>query len=116
MAILDERLQKAKELVNSKLNQSARDGVITPNRMPDEVNIVADNKTMDITRNSNDFLTGEYLAKGLLTYATAGAVPRMVRESGLADEIFRQAKYSNNIIKGFYDKGMTGMDKLMLHF
>jgi len=89
---------------------------ILDERLQDEVNIVANENTMDITNNSNDFLTGEYLAKGLLTYAAAGALPRIVRESGIPNQIFREAKYANNIIKGFYDKGMKPFDKLMLQW
>ena len=96
---------------------------------PDEINIPLSADSTDILTGSDRFLSGEfrggnetvnraanYLGPGLLAYAAAGAAPRLIRETGIPDEIFREGKWANNIIKGFYDKGMTARDKIMLQW
>ena len=96
---------------------------------PDEINIPLSADSTDILTGSDRFLSGEFrggnetlnraanqLGPGLLAYAAAGAAPRLIRETGIPDEIFREGKWANNIIKGFYDKGMTARDKIMLQW
>ena len=96
---------------------------------PDEINIPLSQSSTQLLTDSDTFLDGDYLpgsndvsntasyiGKGLLGYAALGAAPRALRASGIPNQIFREGKYANNIIKGFYGKGATAFDKLKLQW